>query len=97
MQLRRTMTRSFRAASLWLARKLDDDVGNALPEIDEHSVPLVFIAAKLIEGKRYGLNTDNPDTVQRCRLLARHIGASVEMFEEEAGRTKIFFGPPVRQ
>jgi hypothetical protein len=84
-------------AGLWLSRKLDDDSWVALPQIDENSVPLVFVAAKLMEGKPYGVNTSNPDTVQRCRLLARHIGASVEIIEEEAGRTRMLFGPPTWQ
>jgi hypothetical protein len=86
-----------RVASVWLSRKSDDDFGVALPQIDENNVPLVFVAAKLMEGKRYGVNTGSPDVIQRCRLLARHIGASVEMIEEEAGRTRILFGPPARQ
>lgn len=68
-----------------------------LPCVDENSVPLVVMAAKLMEGKCSGIHTDDPDTVRRCRLLARHIGASVEMIEEEAGHTRIFFSPPRQQ
>ena len=86
-----------RVASLWLAQKLDDEIGVTLPQVDETSVPLVVMAAKLMEGKRSGVYTDDPDTVRRCRLLARHIGASVEIIEEEAGQTGIFFTPPRRQ
>jgi hypothetical protein len=86
-----------RVAGLWLTQKLDDEVRVALPQIDETSVPLVLMAAKLMEGKYSGVQTDDPDTVRRCRLLAQHIGASVEMIEEESGRTKMFFGPPARQ
>jgi hypothetical protein len=65
--------------------------------MDQSALPLAIFAAKLMEGKRYGVNTDDPDTVRRCRLLARHIGACVETVEEEAGRTRIFFSPPARQ
>jgi hypothetical protein len=86
-----------RVASLWLAQKLDGEVRVTLPHIDERSVPLVLMAAKLMEGKRSGIHTDDADTIRRCRLLARHIGASVEMIEEAFGRTQIFFGPPARQ
>jgi hypothetical protein len=86
-----------RVASLWLAQKLDDNIAVSLPRVDENSVPLVVMAAKLMEGKRSGIHTDDPDTVRRCRLLARHIGASVEMIEEEAGRTRISFSPPRQQ
>ena len=86
-----------RVASLWLAQKLDDEIGVTLPQVDETSVPLVVMAAKLMEGKCSGVYTDDPDTVRRCRLLARHIGASVEIIEEEAGQTGIFFTPPRQQ
>ena len=86
-----------RVASLWLAQKLDDNIAVALPQVDENSVPLVVMAAKLMEGKCSSIHTDDPDTVRRCRLLARHIGASVEMIEEEAGHTRIFFSPPRQQ
>jgi hypothetical protein len=44
-----------------------------------------------------GVHNDDPDMVRRCRPLARHIGASVEMIEEEAGHTRVFFRPPARQ
>ncbi len=40
-----------RVASLWLAQKLDDEIGVTLPQVDETSVPLVVMAAKLMEGK----------------------------------------------
>ncbi len=86
-----------RVASLWLAQKSDDEIRIALPQIDESSVPLVLMAAKLMEGKYSGVHTDDPITIQRCRQLAQHIGASVEMIEEASGRTRIFFGPPARQ
>ena len=86
-----------RVASLWLARKFDDEIGVAETYIDESSVPLVLMAAKLMEGKYSGVHSDDPRTIQRCRQLARHIGASVEMIEEASGRTRIFFGPPARQ
>ncbi len=86
-----------RIASLWLAQKLDDDLEAALPKVDEDSVPLVVMAAKLMEGKHSAIYTGDPDTIRRCRLLARHIGASVEMIEEQAGQTSIFFGPPRQQ
>ena len=86
-----------RVASLWLARKFDDEIRVTLPHIDESSVPLVVIAAKLMEGKPSGVRTDDPDTIRRCQQLARHIGASVELIEEASGRTQIFFGPPARQ
>jgi hypothetical protein len=86
-----------RVASLWLAQKSDDEISVEVPHIDESSVPLVLMAAKLMEGKYSGVHTDDPITIQRCRQLAQHIGASVEVFEEASGRTRIFFGPPVRQ
>jgi hypothetical protein len=85
-----------RAASLILADK-PDDLKFVMAEMDESALSLAIFAAKLMEGKHYGVNTGNPDIVQRCRLLARHIGASVEMIEEEAGRTRSLFGPPARQ
>jgi hypothetical protein len=78
-----------RVASLWLAQKLDDEIRVALPQIDENGVPLVIMAANLMEGKRSGVHTDDPDTVRRFRLLARHIGASVEVIEEESGRRRV--------
>jgi hypothetical protein len=86
-----------RIASLWLAQKLGDNFEAALPQVDEDSVPLVVIAAKLMEGKGSGVHTDDPDTIDRCRQLARHIGASVEVIEEEAGQTRILFNPPRQQ
>ncbi len=86
-----------RIASLWIAQKLDDTAAASLPQVDEHTVPLVVMAAKLMEGKRSGVHTDDPDTIERCCLLAQHIGASVEIVEEEAGQTSIFFNPPRRQ
>lgn len=86
-----------RVASLWLAQKFNDEIRVTLPHIDEGSVPLVVMAAKLMEGKPSGLHTNDPDTIRRCQQLARHIGASVELIEEASGRTQIFFGPPARQ
>ena len=86
-----------RVASLWLAQKFDDEIGFALPQIDESSVPLVLMAANLMDGKYSGVHTDDPRTIERCEQLARRIGASVEMIEEASGRTRIFFGPPARQ
>jgi hypothetical protein len=83
-----------RVASLWLTQKLDEV---ALPQIDKNSVPLVVVAAKLIEGKQYGVSTDSPDTIRRCRLLAQHLGASLETIKEDDGRTSIILSPPPRQ
>jgi hypothetical protein len=47
----------------------------------------VMLAEKLIEGNRYAISTDNPETVDR----------TVASVEESDGRTSITFAPPPRQ
>jgi len=50
------------------------------------------LAVRLLEGKNYCVATDNADTAKRCKLLADHMGASVQEVRG-SGLTKILFSP----
>jgi hypothetical protein len=55
---------------------LNDD-GDESP-IDPMDAGLIMIALNLLEGKKYALSSGDPDSIDRARSLAEHLGASVE-------------------
>lgn len=57
----------------------------------------LWLAVKLIEGKPYRIQTDNPATVSRARAIAALVGGTVASVEENAGMTSITFAPAHRQ
>jgi hypothetical protein len=92
------------AALLCKANKSDseedaENFGRALDSlVDVDSVALVFCAAKLMEGKPYGVHSNNPETVKRYRALAQHLGASVtEAGARPLALRTLRIDPPSRQ
>jgi hypothetical protein len=64
-----------------------------LQRLGQADIMMALLVRKLLEGKRYFIATDNPETVRRSRGIAQQIGATVE---EEKGLdcTKMLFSPP---
>jgi hypothetical protein len=54
----------------------DDD--GEFPLIGENAV-LITLAMKLLEGKRFFLSSEDPDSIDRARSLAEYLGASVHL------------------
>jgi hypothetical protein len=73
---------------------------SALANLDKWGVRLVTFAGKILEGKRYQITSDNPETFSRYRALAQHLGATVVdggdsvLFEDSVTLT---FAPPAKQ
>jgi hypothetical protein len=60
---------------------------------------LVAMASKLLDGKKFSVCSDNPETLKRARSLAQHLGApiSAEFYDRLMGKPAIIFDPPSRQ
>ena len=56
------------------------------------SLPLM-LAWKLLDGKSYGVTSDNPRTIDRCKALAEYMGAVICLLHEDEWGTKIAFYP----
>jgi hypothetical protein len=56
----------------------------------------MWVAVKLLDGKRYFVSSDNPETVARARTIALMVGGAVASLEESDGQTNILFAPPPR-
>ena len=64
---------------------------------DQQFIPLVMFAGKILEGKRYWISSDAPETIERARSLAQVLGAVVtEERDEDDGSTTLIFAPPAR-
>ena len=77
-----------------LGAKFDAEL-DRLKNDDPCAVALVWIAQKLLNGKPYRLDSDNPTTIARARSLAAHLGATVTETESSlgAGRRSLRFEP----
>jgi hypothetical protein len=66
----------------------------ALLRLDNVDVLCLRLVEKLLEGKPYGILSDNPESIKRVRSIAAHLGATVREVHERGGRTGIIFDPP---
>lgn len=83
-----------RLAALFRKVELDPDAFDAMDEIDKwmdeaakidvYAPMMVMAASKLMGGKPYSISSDNPKAISNMRLLAQHIGASVEETKGDA-------------
>jgi hypothetical protein len=90
-----------------LKRKIDLDNAVSSSDMDafkkgldrfgDAGIPMLMVAAKLLEGKGYQITTDNPETISRCRSLADHMGASIDVIRKDSWLTQMNFRPPSRQ
>jgi hypothetical protein len=68
-----------------------------LSRLDPHIDPiLLMLSVRLLEGKPYGIASDNSETIRRCRLLAAHLGATVTAADEGDVMTSLRFDPATR-
>jgi uncharacterized protein (UPF0179 family) len=44
---------------------------------------LATVAERLLQGRRYTVHSDNPETIRRCRSLAADMGATVALLDVE--------------
>jgi hypothetical protein len=68
-----------------LQRKIDHDLSFSQEDLQRFEREIgkfngsdfiiMSLAINLLEGKQYSISTDNPDTTNRCRSLAEHMGA----------------------
>jgi hypothetical protein len=54
-----------------------NDFKNRLNRLDVNGFVLLSVAGKILEGKSYSITSDSPETIRRCRSLAKHMGAFV--------------------
>jgi hypothetical protein len=88
----------------------DDDA--TYSELGSRDLMLLIMGSKLLEGKPFGVTTDDPESWRRSIAFARHIGATVEMIQPgglmkaiidataDLGKdefTQIIFRPPSTQ
>ena len=72
----------------------DNEIFTAgLARLDSQGLTALSLAAKLLEGKRYRVTTDNPRTIDRCKSLAEYMGAVVGLEEEGEWWTSILICP----
>jgi len=57
---------------------------------------LLTFARKMLEGKPYAIQSDNPETVRRVRAIAAALGVSPSRFEQSERDTVMLFAPPAR-
>lgn len=57
---------------------------------------LLTFARKILEGKPYAIQSDNPETVRRVRAIAAQLGVSPSRFEQSANDTVMLFEAPSR-
>jgi TusA-related sulfurtransferase len=55
-----------------------------------------MLAYKLLSGERYGITTDNPESVRRARSIAVDLGATIQELEQDDGMTQMVFAPAVK-
>ncbi len=70
----------------------------AMSQIDSAECAHVVMLAKLMDGKRFRIMSNNPDTVRRAIELAREIGATFNDTEDDPwieplGSTMLTFSP----
>jgi hypothetical protein len=69
-----------------------------LSKLDSADFVLVIMAAKLTAGKQYQVTSDNPETIDRCSALAKHMGARITKVVPHAWSpdetTTLLFSPP---
>jgi hypothetical protein len=70
---------------------------NGLARFNAGDCMMLMVAAKLLAGKPYCITSDNPETINRCRSLAKHLGASIQEIRVDGVITRMIVGPPWRQ
>jgi hypothetical protein len=68
-----------------------------LYRLDIIEIAMLFAATKLLQRKQYAVTSDNPQTISRCRALAKHMGAFVDEIRKGKGITQIILSPGPRQ
>jgi hypothetical protein len=88
-----------RLASLTRKAELTDEDRAALDRASAFDLLLVAMASKLLEGERFSVCSDNPETLERARSSAQHLGASInaEFHDPLVGKSAIIFDPPSHQ
>jgi hypothetical protein len=54
---------------------------------------MLLAARQLLQGRSYGITTDDPQTIRRCISLAKHMGASVSEIRRDGFLTKLVLVP----
>ena len=57
---------------------------------------LMRFANKMLQGKAYAIQTDNPETARRARSIATKLGVTPSRFEQSENDTVMLFEPPKR-
>ena len=57
---------------------------------------LLLTFRKMLEGKPYAIQSDNPETVRRVCAIAAALGVSPSRFEQSERDTVMLFAPPAR-
>jgi hypothetical protein len=72
----------------------DKEDASKLAQLNAADLALVNFAAKIFRGEPHEVSTDDSETVHRHRLIARHVGATVEVIERRGVVARIVFRPP---
>jgi hypothetical protein len=72
----------------------DKEDARKLAQLNAADLALVNFAAKIFRGEPHEVSSDDSETVHRHRLIARHVGAIVEVIERRGVVARIFFRPP---
>jgi hypothetical protein len=68
----------------------------AVYALERHEVGPFMMAKELLYGRRIGIVTDNPESVRLIRSMVADLGATVQEFEQDDGKTKMLFAPAVK-
>ena len=77
-----------------------DALKSDIAALDHEETALVMLASKLLAGEPHGVETNDADSLRRCRSFAEGMGATVisqGTSPEGHGRVAVLFGPPPRQ
>ena len=74
-----------------------DAFAHELEKMAQRDIVSTIMAIRLMQGRPYRLHSDNLETTNRLRRVAKHMGASAQLWTEADGRVVIEFSPPTRQ
>ena len=74
-----------------------DAFAHELEKMGQRDIVSTIMAIRLMQGRSYRLQSDNPETTNRLRQVAKHLGAAAQLWTEADGRVVIEFSPPARQ
>ena len=74
-----------------------DAFAHELEKMGQRDIVSTIMAIRLMQGRSYRLQSDNPETTDRLRQVAKQLGSSAQLWTEADGRVVIEFLPPTRQ